>query len=211
MPAGDLYMISFKQTYGTGGKPCDNSFSYYGETGSPTAVQLLDSFVTEMLPLINGIQTDTMKNLSIRVINLFSVTDFAEDTLSGTGTTFGANADTLPSHDVQRYTLRLSRRDINPGSKRFSGIAEGAAQNGVITDSNQLTDVEALRIGLGTTLASEGVNFMPIVIKRIVMPPDEDHPKTWYRLPTNAGEADYGDVLSVSANVIVGTQTSRKR
>lgn len=211
MPAGDLYMMTFKQTYGTGGKECHNVFSHLGETGSPTAAALAASFETELMPLINDIQTDTMKNVSLRVINLFSVTDFAEVILTGTGNAYGAAAETLPQFNALGYTLRISRRDVNAGSKRFAGIAEGASDRGVVVGTDILAKIELLRIGLGETLASEGINYAPVVIKRIRMDPDEDHETVWYRLPTSAEEADYGAVVAVSASPVIVTQTSRKR
>jgi len=208
MAVGDLFMLSLHQSYGAGGKACDTVWSYRALTDAATAGQLIVRFTeaASVLAKMALVQTEHIKNVSARCINLFSLTDFSEVNLTGGG---AATSDTLPRFNAYKYTLRLNTRGIRPGGKSIRGVAEAATTNGIVVDAAYLTALEALRVAIGAPLTASGVDqFEPVVIGRILMPPDDDHAEEWYRLPATAGEANYGRVVAVQFNPKVGHQTT---
>lgn len=208
MAVNDLYMATLHQTYGAGGKACDTVWSYRAVDPFCTAEGLAEN-ITEgdgILKLANDMQSSVIKNVSIRVVNLFSLVDFADIPLTGAGL---GSADSAARFNALKYTLKLNTRGINPGRKSFRGVPDGVQEAGVITNATFLAQAELLRIEMGRTLGiALAGQYEPVVIGRIKMSPDADHPEEWYRLPASEGEANWGKVTAVLFNPRVGHQVS---
>lgn len=209
MATGDVYQIDLVQRYGSAGEPMRNTFHYIGTGVTVNAEDVATAFQGTGGPLerLNDLQCNFIKNDTLRVINLFSLTDFFDVNLSGTGDNVG---DPEPPFVAVNLTLKLNTRGIRPGSKRFAGLPEGAITNGVIVASGTITDLNELATALAAPLPytlDEVAN--PIVVKRILVPADPPDHAAYYRLPTDSGELDYGEVVAVLVNLRASHQVSR--
>lgn len=201
-----MYQVILHQLYEQ--KEMSNVFFYRPATGTGTAQEVLDGFVTDVLPAINGIQeNDVITNRLIQVLHLFDLADFVEDTVSGGGVRAGGGS--MPSFVAVNYTLRVNTRAVRAGKKRFSGVGESYVQKGIVTDATYIGHLQALKTELGSELVGASATYKPCVVKRIFV---EATPtaKAHYRLPEVVGELEYGDVTTVLVNLTCTTQNSRK-
>lgn len=156
-----------------------------------------------------ALMSRVMNPKTIRVINLFSLTDFFE----GVGTTQGliANDEMLPMHSAVSITLRLDTRGVRPGSKRISGLTEADQAAGLINGVAYIASLNALLTAIPQDVVESGLGvYDPIVVGRILDPdptPLGDSPI--YRLPADQGEANYGHINLAVANLRVSHQVSR--
>lgn len=209
MAIGDAYALTLNQSYGANGKPLQNVFTYVQTAGTGGASELATAFEDVVLTEINPIQSDHIKNVSIRVINLFSFTDFI--TISPTVEEGGAvGVDTLARTLALNFSYRLNRRDVRTGSKRIAGLPEAAVTNGVVTDATYITAINNLRDTFNDNIASGGSTFQPVVIQRVWVEPDPPDHNGYYRLPTTIEELEYAGITAVLVNLDMSTQTSRK-
>lgn len=209
MAINDLYQITVVQKQTATGEKFSNVFTFRAVDATCSAAGLVEAMTNtgSVVDKMLAWQATAVSCDSLRVINLFSLTDFYEGSLVGSG--LGAG-EMLPAHNAVGYTLKLNTRGVSPGSKRFVGLSELAQVAGIITDATVLTALEALRVKLAQTITGDvSDNYEPVVVKRILMEPDEDHPAPWYRLPANVGEANWGKVVSAVLNVRVRHQISR--
>lgn len=212
MAIGDIYEATFVQNYTLGGEETMNKFYFRAATAEATAQVLYDGMLEtdSIVERINAIQGDNMKNNRLRVVNLFSLTDFYEDEVAGQGD--GA-AQMLPPHSAVNFTLKLNTRGVRPGSKRISGILEAAQENGFITDSSTIGALNSIATWLsggGWSLIAMD-DFEPVVVKRVPYTIDGGLPteREAARLPTNVGELNYGVVVAALVNLRVSHQVSR--
>lgn len=160
--------------------------------------------------LVNQVQTTIAKNLSVKVINLYSDTDFYEDGHTGTG---AIADDALPMHSAVNFALKIDTRALRPGSKRFSAIAELNQSNGIIGGVGVIEGFNNIAIALAADLESADplAVYEPVVVKRIEYTIDEgeetEHQS--YRLPTTALETVFGNVTVALLNTHVSHQVSR--
>jgi hypothetical protein len=209
MALDNVYQLTLKQLWGTGGEPMLNHFFYYSEDATAAALPLIEAFRAAggVLDLINDIQGTWVKNDLLRAINLGSFTDFAEDVIAGTG---AAEAEQiLPPHSAINYTLKLDTREVRNGSKRFSGIGEVFQEHGIVTSAPYIAALNALKVALGVPIVWEDATFDPIVVKRVGLPTPGSPPYTSYRLPVDDTELVYGNVSAVLVNMRVSHQVSR--
>lgn len=185
-----------------------NDFFYLVTDAGGTAEACYEAFIEDaaIMEAINAIQTDHVQNDFIRVLNLFSLTDFYEASVEGTGE-YAVN--TMPADDAINFTLKLNTRGVRPGHKRFSGLPVTYGNVGLVTDATYITKLNTLRTALHAPIGVDLTPmFTPVVVKRIVVPATEDHGK-YYRLPNTVEELNYGTVVSVLIDVNMGGQDSR--
>lgn len=201
-----FYQVVFKQTFL--GEAMGNTFFFRAPDEGASAEGLSLAFVQDMLSKINAFQHFAVKNSLLRIINLNSLSDFWETTLTGQGAVSDASP-TLPLFVAVNYTLRCNTRAVRPGKKRFSGLAQVAQNAGTFSDSGTLTAMNALRVALGQPVVVEpGTEYSPIVVKRVKVT-DIETGEVTYRLPSTTGEVVYGDVTGVLLNTRVSHQSSR--
>lgn len=208
MAIGDLYQLV--HSYPVKGEIFQNHYTYYGAEGSPSAIGLATQWRADILPVVCNLLTTDVLNHTLKVINLFSVTDFYTLTAvqaGNAGTTYAT-----AKHAIN-FTLYPNRRDIKPGSKRYSPLSATNWEDGVATQAGFLTSVEAMRTALLEDVTTGGGTptvYNHVVVKRIAYTvPDSSPPRTAWRLPANAEEADYGLMLTVAVNLQASTQDSR--
>lgn len=208
MPLNKIYQVRFLQTYQTGGKASENVFFYDHTAGSGSSAALGAAFGSVVVPLINAIQTQVMKNVGINVINLGDLSDFAPLATAGLGAISGA---TLPPHAAVTYTTKVNTRAVRKGGKRIGGVPESAQTNGVIDDDGYFANVELLRIQLFAELTSLDDTWLPVVIKRVkTLITGTVPPQYTYRLPTTDAELVVGQITVALTTRNVGHQVSRE-
>lgn len=178
--------------------------TYFFERDDPAgnSTDLLATFNTDMLPVIEGIQSSALVHYLTRCENLGDLGDFAEQAFSGE--VGSLVAPVRNEWDAYAYTLRPSTRDVRPGSKRIGGVpeADAAYTNGVVTDASTLILMQALRTQLGASLVGTDANYNPVIVKRVL---DGGS----YRLPETDGELLAIPVAQVLVNTKISHQVSR--
>lgn len=206
MPLADQYVLDFKQRYGA--EETHNIFTFeQGEASDPFA--LSDAFITTLVPLINAIQHEDIKNVSVRAYTLGATGALWDQDVTGAGALAGS--DMLPLHDAINFTLKTGIRAVRPGSKRFSGIPEVEQAGGFITAPAYTTSLNTLRVALASPVSAEaGIDFYPTVIKRIKYEvPDSDPVRFAYRFPEVGDPLVYSRVSVVLLNTKISHQVSR--
>lgn len=113
------------------------------------------------------------------------------------------------------YRFRTDRPvgHIRRGQKFFGGVPNGISIDGVLVPTVQdaLDDLQtALAADLTAGTGLETAVFEPVIVKRILMPPDEDHANEWYRLPANLSEAQFFVPGAWDLDLQIKTMNSRK-
>lgn len=200
MAINDLYHVQLIQT--VLGKPDEElitNYFYNGVTIATTAISLAESFRDlDMLPNINAVQSHNIQNKSIKVFNLFSLTDFAEVEASGEGAQAG---EMLPVFCGLSFSKKLDTRGVRPGRVNIPGVPEAVTNLGIITDATYISGVNTL-IGVMVDDINKDADeiYDPVVIKRIKEEIEDDDGPTGrysYRLPANLGEANFGHVMAI--------------
>lgn len=208
MALNTIYQLRARQTWGTGGKEQESVFFFDHTAGTGASADLAAIWGTVIGAALNALQTSIMKNYSVDVINMGDFSDFAYVPWFGTGS---VTDQTLPPYAALGYTMKLNTRAVRHGSKRFSGIPEGAGNDGVITESGYITKVETMRAALEGELTDAGDTWLPIVVKRVKEPVVGTVPLQYtYRLPETDGELVYGEIVSVLNSLNLTHQTSRE-
>lgn len=207
MPLNQIYMLTLVQTWGTGGKAMENVFFYDHTAGTGTAGTLAQAFEETILPLINDLQFEGVKNIRADVINMGDFGDFISWPLDGQGE---YAAEALPPANAINFTMKLNTRAVKKGSKRISGIPETVQINGVVTLAEYLTRMEAFRIALYDELETVDNTWLPVVIKRVKEPVVGTVPLQYtYRLPTTDAELVQGEVVTATTTPNISHQVSR--
>lgn len=145
MSSGDVFLLTDAQIYvAADPNPILNVYAYRQVGGSGGAQQLVENFITGVLPSIVGVQSVAMGHSSVSAINLDNLTDFFEvsvDPEDGTGTQTG---DCLPRYNCFAFIYRRTSRGVRNGWKRIAGVPESAQVNGVVTNSGFITALNAL-------------------------------------------------------------------
>lgn len=209
MALNNFWMATLTQNYGASVEPFLNNFFFTSVDVGAGAADLYEAFAAEdsLHEKILGIQNANMHSRNLRVINLGSLTDFFDNPLSGDGAVTAG--EMLPPHDVVNFTLKLNTRAVKPGSKRFSGLSESMVASGAITDSGLILAIGTLEIALADVIAGDTTLYTPVVVKRVRIEPDEDHPAVSYRLPETDEELQYGLVTAALVSLKVSHQVSR--
>jgi len=201
-----LFEVRFSQNVAS--KYMQNVFHYHVPGEGGTAAELATKWKTDVLPKINSWQSNSLTNHSLKVLSVFDLADFAEETLSGAGG--AASGEYLPLHDCVNFTMKVNTRAVRAGKKRFSGLTEGDTSQGWVTNAVVITALTTLRTQLGTNLVgASAVQYQPVVVKR-VMEVDPDTGKETYRMPETVGEYVFGNIQTVLLNLKITTQNSRK-
>jgi len=209
MAVGDVYIATLTQKNGQTGERANNMFAYLALDEGCTAVKLAGEFEsgTNLVDKINDLQTGICQNVGVRVINLFDLTDFTDEPVSGTGANGG---DGLPMHSALNFTLKVGTRAVRPGSKRVSFIPESAQVHGLVNDGDYIGLIDILRAQLAATITdTDADEYQPIVVKRILRPADATHDAPYYTLPYTLAELVYGAVTAAVVNLRVSHQVSR--
>jgi len=205
----DIFMLTFFQVYLPTGESILNNFFFRRAAATGTAADLIDAVnnATDLIGKWQDCQTNNMKGVLLKAINLGLLTDFREEAYAfAGGAVYGGD---MPIHDAINFTLRVDTRAVRPGSKRLAGLGEDAVVNGVVTDAGYIAALEALRLELETPQVGALDTYLPIVVKRVLRPPDVDHEHERYTLPETDGELVIGNVTSALVNLRVSHQTSR--
>lgn len=202
------YMLRFRQTWGTGGKFMENVFFYDHTAGDGNSSDLATVFNTVMVPAINALQCDRVKNYDFVITNFGDLADFAQPAVAGIG---AYAADPLPPFNAINYTLKLNTRAVRKGSKRISGVPELASAAGVIVDELYITKMNDLRTLFMNELVDAGNTWLPIVVKRVKEPVVGTVPQQYtYRLPATSSELVTGEIVVALTSLNVSHQTSRE-
>lgn len=208
MALDSIYMVRHKQTWGSGGKPQENVYFFNHTAGTGVAADLANDFGTVIAAAVNAIQSNVVKNVSISVINLGDLGDFAEPALGGTGSFSG---EVLPPFAAVGYTMKVNTRAVRKGSKRYSGIPESVQNFGVISDAGYIALQETLRLALQDEIVSAGDTWLPVVVKRVKTAIPGTTPTQYtYSLPTTDLELVLGEVVVVLTSQNITHQVSRE-
>lgn len=206
MAIGSIYKLVHRQTLYN--EPMENVYWFRGLVAESSAEDLIDAWQSDLQPLVLDVQSTNVEGLDIRVISVGDFTDFAveTDTLDGTGT----SDETDDSVRAVHFSMYTNVRNIGPGGKRIGGVPNTRIAANYITDAAYLTLCNALRIGLADTIGVGAVEaYEPIIVKRIYVPADENHPKPYYREPATMGEVVYAKVTSCLLKTKISHQVSR--
>lgn len=208
MPLNTIYQARIIQTWGEGGNKMENVFFYDHTAGSGNALTLAELLETGCLALINDLQTQFVKNVSIDVINLGDLSDFISYPITGEG---GWAGDSLPPYAAVGFTMKVNTRAVRHGSKRFSGVPESAQDDGKVTDPSYVTNIDAMRVFLSQEVVGASDTFLPVVVKRIrTAVPGTTPTQYTYRLPRAGDTLTLGEVVTVIDSLTLSHQVSRK-
>jgi hypothetical protein len=208
VPLNTIYQVRARQQYGTGGKEMETVWFFDHTAGSGDATHLATVWGTSRGALINPLQTELIKNLSIDVINLGDLSDFASVPWLGTG---AVTDDTMPPYAAYGYTMKVNTRAVRKGSKRISGVPETAITAGVVTAAPVLANAETLRLAMQIEMTDATDTYLPVVVKRVKEPVVGTIPPQFtYRLPTTDAELVLGEVVVVLFNKNLSHQVSRE-
>ena len=211
MAINDLYEVTHVQEDENTGEKIMNKWHFVGTDTGSSAADLYNMFIqtNSFLDRVHELQSRVINDVEVRVVNLFSLTDFYVGDPNDQGSI--ADDNMLPLHDALSISLKLNTRGVRPGSKRISGIVEADQNQGIITGSGYLTALNSTLAWLpGPHVSEDDPTYDLVVIKRILDPdPTPVGSSPIYRLPANSGEADYGTVIAAVANLRVSHQVSR--
>jgi hypothetical protein len=216
MANGDIYELTHNSIFG--GQDVDNVYYYLQDDNFPVGVSeaqiaagVATRFYATVATALKACLTGDVAFQSIYVRNLFDPTSFHTEYVTDVGTHQIASGDTLPPHDAVNITFSTANQQIGPGSKRLSGIAEGAQTDGIITSVSLLAAYAAYAASatgvMGVLLSGVTVNFLPIIVKRINI---SDAGVIKYRLPQDANEAQFAQLDLFAVNPVISTQRSRR-
>lgn len=205
MALADIYVLDLQQSFLN--EPLHNIFTYE-RSSTGTAVDLINAFVEDILPLIEPMVSANIKFDGIKAYSLGNLGDLDEQVINEVGLIAG---DMLPIFNAVNYTLKPASRAVRPGSKRFAGIVEAVQVNGVITDASMITAMENLRLVLQDPISDDDTAFWnPIVVKRVKYAvPDSDPVRYAYRFPETDEELVFAGLRAVSTTTKVSHQVSR--
>lgn len=211
MAIGDVFQASIIQSDANTGEEISMNLFYESLTVEGSAFGLYTELQQEdgVLESLNGLQSTRIRNERLRVLNLFSLSDFYEGSLSGAGVHAG---EMLPLFNAISFTKKVNTRAIRPGGLRVSGISEEASVGGLLTASGFPALLTAARGALALTINEDAVaTYRPVVVKRVQYTIDEglDSERQSYRLPANSGELVMGQVTTVLVNPRISHQVSR--
>lgn len=201
---GDIYQVVDQQRLQ--GQKVVNVYFYRRTAevlvGNP-AQQVADAFDGQVIPGIVPVQAPALTHESLIVTNLFDPSDTYTKVISEAGTWDGPD-DATP-FDAFGFRLVQDNGAVRNGAKRIAGLKENQQSGGVVGGG---AVAAALLVAGGAMIAGLDVGIitnalLPIIVKRIL-------DGTEYRLPTNSGEAVFGNIVDALYNVDVTSQVSRK-
>lgn len=209
MSLADIYQLTLTQSLGTGGERVQMGFYFAKGLGATDAAQLNTDFLADgaYLAHIHAVQSDFIKDVEIRTINLGDLADFDVRPLTGAG---ADGSDMLPPHNAVNFSLKLDTRAVRPGARRLVGLTEADQTQGRITLAAAITALNVIGNDWATALPFGGASsYIPVVVKRIKVVTTDDPPRTFYRLPTTDGELVAAHVTAVLVNLKISHQVSR--
>ena len=168
-----------------------------GATGSD-ALALANGFDLTIRPTISLGLSDQYLEQFITVRKLDSVTDFATQALSGTGSVTG---DHLPLYVAVTVKLFRSDRSTGNGRKSFGPIGESQQADGELNVSGQL-DFDNIANLLNDTIISSGRTFDPVIVGGKRTPAGVGIPEDQWK---------WNDIVSAQAQPLLGSQNTRKK
>lgn len=203
----DVYQLIDKQMFGQ--QNLENVWFFERLVPDGNAADLIDAFISDLLPAIRLIQGAGLYHSQITCQSLGDLSDFDTRVTNVFGS--GGAGDLLPSFNAVGYSLKPATRAVRPGSKRFAGILEAVVTNGSIIEPTYVANVEALRILLDDNVVGADAEYQPVIVKRVKKdtPPGSKYPFAYY-LPTTDGELVLGLVKQALTNTEITSQVSRK-
>lgn len=165
-------------------------------------------------------QTTAYQIDEIIVRNLWSVTDFITQPVSGTGWQGGitvASGDALPTFVAAKLRTNRVRTDIRRGTLSLTGGTEEQVEGSDVWTSGYMTLLEAVATALNAppavTIGGASTSFLPSVFKKEdYVVPGSDPVRKAYRYYTDFAlfQANIASPVTWSAVERVSSQVSRK-
>lgn len=208
MALDSIYQVRARQHWGGSNKPFESVFFFEHTAGEGDWSDLSTVFGNVIGDAINDLQTTTVHNDSIDIINLGNPTDFGFAVWSGLG---AYDESALPPYAAVGFTFKLNTRAVRHGGKRISGIPESVTDNGKIVNSTYRGKVEVLRLAMQQELVDASNTWLPVVVKRIRTAVAGTVPQQYtYRLPTTGDTLTLGEVVAVLTSDDLSHQVSRE-
>lgn len=166
MATGDRYQLVLQQRYGpTSGPLVDNVFAYEQTNGSGTAIELVNTFILNVLPKIADIQHFIMETRFVSAINLDDLSDFYQ-LADGTVGTISAG-DVLPPYASWTFRYVRATRAVKDGRKAVCGVPENFQSAGLPVGAIT-TALTACALSFGAPLpdAGTGSTWEPRIWRR---------------------------------------------
>lgn len=171
-----IYTVTLRSTYFA--QEIINRFSYVSVStgaGDPSALELLElmGFIPDGDPpgypadtLFDAIGSISNTGVSFREVegrNLYSVSDFylAPFVIPAAGQASGEGMSPFVSYGF--FSDRV-RTDIKRGTKRFTGVNEGAVDAGGVLPSGTRANLAVVAEAMTAVLEGEGNDYMPAVL-----------------------------------------------
>lgn len=213
MALNDVYEISLQQEQR--GQDVSNVFHVHQVlafvTTYPTVAQVLaENFAAQVLPLITTWQIAEVVTVGVRAKNLFDASDDYTLELSIPGSASDAT-QSLPQFTAVGFNLGGDNAAVKNGAKRFAGLTEDVQDDGVITNTTFIAQMDDLSdklegyVTVGTIIQDNVFKF--VIVKRIRTGTPGNYQ---YHLPTNQLESVLSAVIVATFNALVTSQISRK-
>lgn len=199
----DVYQIVDKSLFQ--GQECLNVYFYQARNvlGAPTALDMSDAYIGQLLPAVLDIQNADLLHTEIRVQNLFDPADVHVEAISEPGVG-GAGDDLMPIFNSIAFRLVGDNGAVRNGAKRYAGLTEGQFTDGVVTGAGYIAVLDDLADLLFDTLLFGVIEqFVPVIVKRILVGSD-------YVLPSSLVEATLSSVIDAIWTPLATSQVSRK-
>lgn len=166
MQAGDIMRIIDEQQIQS--QKVQNVYYYSVGTvaGAPTLQDISDEFETQVINVLDDVQSDTLEHVTVFVDNLNSTVEFEEFAINS----FGAQvSEPLPSFAAMTVRLNRTTKLTRNGSKRIAGITENLVLNGVLSlpGANRDAIEAALEMVLLAGTSPNDVDLTPVIIPRL--------------------------------------------
>lgn len=213
MAVGDVYEVVSQQLYGT--STILNVF-YYEQigvvvplAGQTIATILAEQFDDQVGSVFRNYQTSDVTHVQVLARNLFDDSDAGSFAVAETG---GAgDAETLPPFVAISFALFGDNPAVKNGSKRIVGIAESNVADGLITNSEYVSNMETVAAAFAANITAGEViptdTWAPVIVKRV----RSGSPGSYeYRLPESIGETVLSRIAGALVNLVLSSQVSRK-
>lgn len=151
-PYGEPSLYSVKTAYSYLGKPCENEWTIHNPAQDSSAGDILDYFLTVLLPAFEPVTSDLVTLVTVDVFNYDNGLDSAEGSYVFTGALSGQG---MPPWDCWCFDYVHGNRYVRNGWKRWSGITEGSVADGVPT-STLVTALDTLASVMSGSFAAAG-------------------------------------------------------
>lgn len=158
-PYGEASLYSVHTAYQFQGAPCENEWAIHNPAQDSSAGDILDYYLTVLLPLFEAVTSDEVTTVLVDVFNYGNGADTAQGSYTFTGALTG---QTMPPWDCWCFDFVSPTRFVRNGWKRWSGLTEGAVVDKQ-PSSTVATALDVIAAEMSGSFAAAGLCYHAVV------------------------------------------------